>query len=129
MAFYEARKYILHLENKLKLIKKKIDNNFKFGSKNKVPLRLFTYSLTAKTNFLSNHYSSSIYAITLIFVECDTDQDCKDMGPASNTCDKTSGEPVCKCGTSTHACSGDTPICVNDACKGKVSLHENDSLW
>ena len=74
-------------------------------------------------HFLSGqHSSSSIYDNTLIFVECDTDQYCNDRhGTASSTCDKTSGEPVCKCGTTIPACSGATPICVNDVCKGRVS--------
>ena len=35
MAFYEVRKYILHLENK------KIDNNFKFGPQEQSPSSTF----------------------------------------------------------------------------------------
>ena len=53
------------------------------------------------------------------FVECNKDADCTDSAS------KCAADKTCKCGNAADAvkCSGDTPKCVDDNCKGN-SAHQ-----
>ena len=46
-------------------------------------------------------------------------EECKEDGDCTGTTNKCADDNTCKCGN-TAACSGSTPVCVNDACKGNL---------